>query len=115
MLLPYANTASFQLFCEQLAQELTQPTLLVADRASFHRLGLTGRLRLVHLPTACPDLNPVERFFKEVRQRLANRVFSTLAEANVALEAVVKHYNEQPDRVVQLTLFPYLRNTQNLS
>ena len=115
MLLPYANTASFQLFCEQLAEELAQPTLLVADRASFHRAGLAQGLRLVHLPTACPDLNPVERFFKEVRQQLANRVFTTLGEACQAVEAVVKQYNEQPDRVVQLTLFPYLQNTQNLS
>jgi transposase len=115
MLLPYANTASFRLFCEQLSQELAQPSLLVADRASFHQPGSAGPLRLVHLPTACPDLNPVERFFKEVRRQLSNRVFGSLAQAYEAVERVVQTYNEQPHKVSQLTLFPYLQNTQNLS
>ena len=115
MLLPYANTASFRLFCEQLSQELAQPSLLVTDRASFHQLGPGGPLRLVHLPTACPDLNPVERFFKEVRRQLSNRVFGSLPQAYEAVEGVVQTYNEQPGRVSQLTLFPYLQNTQNLS
>ena len=119
MLLPYANKASFRLFCEQLSQELARPTLLIADRASFHQMAdqpaSCERLRLVHLPTACPELNPVERFFKEVRAGLSNRVFERLEDAYQAVESIVQRYNQQPESVSKLTLFPYLQNTQNLS
>ena len=115
MLLPYANTASFTQFWQQLATELTAPTLVVADRASFHRTVEGTLLELVHLPTACPDLNPVERFFKELRGRLSNRVFSSLEQAYQAVEQTVIAFNQQPETVMNLTLFPYIQNAQNLS
>ena len=115
MLLPYANRASFGLFWQQLEAELTGPTLLIADKASYHQGLPNSQLRLMRLPTASPELNPVERFFKELRSRLSNRVFENLAQAYEAVEGAVQEYNQHPQKVRDLTLFPYINNAQNLS
>ncbi len=113
MFLPALNRTCFQLFGQQLNQELTQPSLLVADRASAHQSKLlTGPyLSLVHLPTACPELNPVERFFEALRRQLKSRVFETLAQAQHCVELVLAAYFQNPERVVRLTAYPYIRNT----
>lgn len=113
MFLPALNRTCFQLFGQQLDQELTQPTLLVADRATGHQAKLLAdtHLELIHLPTACPELNPVERFFSELRRSLKSRVFETLAEAQHCVELVLAEYFQDPDRVVQLAAYPYIKNT----
>lgn len=113
MFLPALNRTCFQLFGQQLDQELRQPSLLVADRATAHQAKLlTGTcLSLVHLPTACPELNPVERFFEALRRQLKSRVFETLAQAQHCVELVLAAYFQNPERVVHLTAYPYIRNT----
>jgi transposase len=113
MFLPALNKACFRLFCQELAQELSQPTLLVVDRATAHQAGLMAGTQLVlaHLPTACPELNPVERFFEELRRQLKSRVFETLEQAQASVELILQTYFEEPDRVIELTAYPYIRNT----
>jgi len=61
--------------------------LLVLDRGSCHTakatLALAAALRitLAWLPTACPELNPVEALWRDGKQRVsANRVYSTVDE-----------------------------------
>lgn len=113
MFLPALNRACFQLFAQQLDQELTQPTLLVADRATAHQAKLLTdtRLILAHLPAACPELNPVERFFEELRRQMQSRVFESLLQAQYCVELVLASYFQNPERVVHLTAYPYIKNT----
>ena len=108
LFLPALNRTCFQLFAQQLDQELTQPTLLVADGATAHQATLLTdtRLILAHLPTACPELNPVERFFGELR-----RQFETLIQAQYCVELVLASYFQNPERVVHLTAYPHIKNT----
>ena len=115
MFLPTLNQACFQLFAQQMDQTLHQPTLLVADRATAHKASLLTdtHLLLAHLPTACPELNPVERFFKELRRQMACRVFETLEAAQDCVEAVLKMYFEQPGKVCRLAAYPYIVNTSS--
>ena len=117
MILPYMNKECFAHFVNALNEYQAKPALLIADRASTHQPALTNgtKLTLRHLPSACPELNPVERFFKELRGRLANRVFDSLEQAYKAVENVVRQFEQQPQVVSQLTLFPYIQNTQPLS
>jgi transposase len=113
MFLPALNKVCFQLFGQQLNQEVSQPTLLIADRATAHQAKLLTETHLVltHLPTACPELNPVERFFEELRRQLKSRVFDSLWEAQVCVERVLQIYLDSPERVIQLAAYPYIRNT----
>lgn len=72
-----------------------------------------SKLQLVKLPAACPELNPVERFFKEVRRQLKSRVFDTLELAQQAVEDAVEKVSESAQKVISLTCFPYIKNTSS--
>lgn len=113
MFLPYMNKECFSLFGQQFTQTVSAPTLVIADKASTHQSSLlaTTDLVLQHLPTACPELNPVERLFKELRRKLANRVFYSLQQAEQVLNRVLQELIEQPAKVISLTNFSYLNTT----
>jgi len=70
---------------------------------------------LVRLPAACPELNPVERFFLEVRRQLKRRVFETLQAAEQAVRQAVEMVGETAEKIIKLTCFPYLKTTSTCS
>lgn len=115
MLLPRLGKADFHVFLQQLELHLQEKgcrrTLLIGDGAAAHtaqdwrQYGLEWQ----RLPTACPELNPVERFFEELRKGTANRVFTDLAEIEQLLERLVQDYIRKPKKVKQLTLYPYMK------
>ena len=114
MLLPHLDKESFGIFLEELEFYLkknnTKPFLLIGDGAAAHTAQPWEHYELdwQRLPTACPELNPVERFFQEMRKWTANRVFDDIKQLEQLLESLVKEYMQQPEQVKQLTLFPYM-------
>lgn len=110
--LPRLDGVCFGWFIKQIQACLSSKSLFVADGATAHKADLFDgeKLRFVRLPAACPELNPVERFFKEVRKQLKSRVFETLA---LAQQAVKKAVEALTDKVVSITAFPYIKNTSN--
>ncbi|TXK29855.1 hypothetical protein FVR03_20255 [Pontibacter qinzhouensis] len=114
MLLPHLDKAGFGVFLRELELHLREkgagPVLLIGDGAAAHtaqpweQYGLDWQ----RLPTACPELNPVERFFEELRKWTANQVFADLQQIEKLLESLVRGYMQQPEAVKQLTLFPYI-------
>ena len=60
------------------------------------------------LPAYSPELNPVERFFQELRRRIANRIFSSLQELEDALVEAINEYYEDTDKVRQLCGYPWI-------
>lgn len=110
--LPKLNSEQFGWFVEQVQACVDQPCLFIADGATAHKADLFDAKKLVfeRLPAACPELNPVERFFKEVRKQLKNKVFETLAQAQ---EAVQKAVESLTDHVISITAFPYIRDTSS--
>jgi transposase len=110
MFLPYMNKECFSLFNQQLAHTVEAPTLLIADKATTHQKNLLTDTCIVlhHLPTACPELNPVERVFKEIRRKLANRVFYSLQQAERVLSQFVQELINQPETIISLTAYNYI-------
>lgn len=115
MLLPQLNKAGFEVFLRELEGHLAEKglarVLLIGDGAAAHTAQAWSqyqRLDWQRLPTACPELNPVERFFEELRKGTANQVFENLQQVEQLLESLVKAYIQQPQAVKQLTLFPYI-------
>lgn len=110
--LPKLNRELFGWFVEQVQACVSQPCLFIADGATAHKRSLFDKEKLVfeRLPAACAELNPVERFFREVGKKLKNRVFETLAQARHMIQEVVESL---ADRVVSLTCFPYIKNTSS--
>ena len=114
MLLPHLDKEDFSIFLQQLELYLkkksTKPYLLIGDGAAAHTAQAWEQFELnwQRLPTACPELNPVERFFQEMRKGTANRIFDDIKQLEQLLESLVKEYMQQPKHVKQLTLFPYM-------
>lgn len=111
--LPKLNASCFTWFIGQVQDSLQKKCLFVADGATAHVRECFDehKLAFVQLPAACPELNPVERFFKEVRRGLKSRVFHTLQQAQESIRTVVEQLAEKAGRVISITCFPYLKNT----
>lgn len=83
LVLPYSNTACMNVFLQELSNRFAEDTIfLVCDGASWHRsnsLVIPDNIRLLFLPPATPEMNPVEQIWKEIRKRgFRNEIFSTL-------------------------------------
>lgn len=82
--------------------------MLIGDKATAHQPGLLpDPMDWQSLPTACPELNPVERFFEEMRKILANRVFENKYQVEECLSFWIKQYQKQPDQLSRLTNFSW--------
>lgn len=66
---------------------------------------------LQKLPAASPELNPVERFFQELRRKRAFNIFESLQQAQVIVEKELQFFLQNPKIVSSITKFPYLSNT----
>jgi len=121
LLLPDMTKESFCIFTTHFARHLdelygTETTkrkqvLLIGDGAGAHqeKLCLERGFAFQKLPPACPELNPVERFFEELRKELANRVFESIEEVEDYLTMILQQYYHNPQRIIQLTQYPYIR------
>ena len=83
LVLPYSNTVCMNLFLAELAKAYPDDViLLVCDGASWHttkRLEIPENIRLLFLPPATPEMNPIEQIWKEIRKRgFRNEIFQTL-------------------------------------
>ncbi len=79
---PDVNASITKIFLEALVEEYKNfHIVMVWDNAPFHRkkeLHEIDGLTPVYLPSYSPELNPVERFYGEVRKSTANRLFKDI-------------------------------------
>lgn len=79
---PYANHHAMEVHLEQISKNAGKGrhVVLILDRAGWHttkRLKSFANISLLPLPSASPELNPVEQVWHWVRENhLANRCFS---------------------------------------
>src|SRR4051812_12637250 len=97
-------------FSDQLAPKVH--AVLILDQAGWHderALRVPGNVMLLPLPTASPELNPVERIWLYLRERyLSHRV---LADYDAILTATCRAWNgllAEKGRLAFLTADPYL-------
>jgi putative transposase len=111
--LPALNTQGFQLFLDHFTA--TDPTsfhLLLLDNGAFHKaraLQLPPNLGLLFFPPYTPELNPIERLWRDLKDWLAQYQPASLRQLSVLLGKRLKHYSAATLR--SLTGFPYLLKT----
>lgn len=80
--LPYLKAEGFQLFLDAFAQAFTDSLNLVRlDNRGAHtaqRLMIPANVRLVFLPPYGPELNPIERVWRDLKDDLAGQQFPNL-------------------------------------
>lgn len=83
LILPYSNTDCMNLFLRELSAAYPNDfILIVCDGAAWHNakaLVIPANIRLLFLPPATPEMNPIEQIWKEIRKRgFRNEIFSSL-------------------------------------
>jgi hypothetical protein len=72
---PYLNAETFQLFVEAFAETFPDSVnLLLLDHRGAHtaqRMRWPENVRCVWLPPDCPELNPIERLWRDLQDDLA--------------------------------------------
>jgi transposase len=108
--LPLLNTQGFQLFLEHFAG--TDPAtfhLLRLDNGAFHKaqaLRLPPNIGLVFFPPYPPELNPIERLWRDLKAWLAHYQPTSLPQLSKVLGARLTHYT--PAALRSLRGFHYL-------
>lgn len=111
LILPALTVESLTIFVAEFRAwlaangEAEAETMLVLDGAGAHRSERIsyGGIDKQLLPPYSPELNPVERFFQELRRALKNQVYESYEAVEQAVEALFKRYLAQPEAVKKLT------------
>lgn len=85
--------------------------VVIWDRAPFHKkksLEDIEGISILPLPSYSPQLNPVERFFEELRKTTANRIFANLKEQTNMIEQALNRYVNDSEAVQRLTAYPWI-------
>lgn len=108
--LPTLNTHGFQLFLDHFAA--TDPAsfhLLLLDNGAFHKaqaLRLPPNIGLLFFPPYSPELNPIERLWRDLKDWLASSFPTSLDELSDLLCTRLREYSAATLR--SLTGFHYL-------
>jgi putative transposase len=83
LIMPYCNTDCMNVFLQKLAHAYPNDRIiLVCDGAAWHKakaLAIPENIRLIFLPPATPEMNPIEQIWKEIRKSgFRNEIFPTL-------------------------------------
>jgi hypothetical protein len=113
--LPWLNTALFQLWVDHFAQAFPQSfNLLVLDNGAFHTTKAVrwpANVAPVFLPPYSPQLNPLERLWRDLKDQDADHVSKTLDELSEAVGHMLQSYSQAALRA--LTGFPYFVRAVN--
>lgn len=108
--LPTLNAVHFQLFLDHFASaDPTAFQLLLLDNGAFHKahaLRLPANIGLLFFPPYTPELNPIERLWRDLKDWLASYHPTTLEELATLLSTRLQQYT--PAAFRSLTGFPYL-------
>jgi transposase len=90
LFLPWVNTEMMNLYLQHMKVESPdQRILLIMDQAGWHRssdLQIPAGIDIVFLPPYSPELNPVERYWKALKQAVVhNRLYEKLDDMMFAL------------------------------
>jgi hypothetical protein len=107
--LPLLNSAMFQLWLDDFAQTFaTSFNILVLDNGAFHTakaLRWPPNVATVPFPPHSPELNPMERLWRDLKDQLADTVAKTLDALSDTVCHLIQNY--APAVLKSLTSFAY--------
>jgi len=107
-------------FLEQVGRSAPQAMhIVIQDGAGFHLAEgapeLPANVRVITLPPYSPELNPVERLWDVIKDRICNRVWENLEALTAAINVVLAEYWTSPRQVRSLIGEGWLLDTANAS
>ena len=107
--LPYLNSRAFQVWLEGFAAAFPHSlNMLVLDNGAGHKATAVrwpANVVPVFLPPYSPELNPMERLWRDLKDKLADIPVKTIAALSDALCSIIQHYSHAT--LQSLTSFAY--------
>lgn len=107
---PHVNTLYFEYMLQEFsANEPGTFKIILLDKAGYHRakaLKVPENIRLLYLPSSNPELNPVERFWQDMKGKVAFQNFKDEQELEDWIKATALSY--QNEQIASLTGFQYI-------
>ena len=108
-----ADTITTNAFLDELQKNYPDThNIIIWDNAPFHKpkiLHEKDNLTILPLPSYGQELNPVERFFGEMRKATANKIYTDINEIEQLLQAEVFKWINDKERMKKLTCWEYIR------
>jgi transposase len=113
--LPQLNSTNFQVFLDAFAAAYPDTlNLVVLDNSRCHtakRIRVPSNVQLVFLPPYSPELNPIERLWRDLKDALAWKHFIDLPAQQAYVGDLLCAYT--PETIQALTSYTYLVNAIN--
>ena len=113
--LPHLNTANFQIFLNELAHQYQDTlNLLLMDNGSYHKaksLVIPDNVVCLFLPPYSPELNPIERLWRDLKDRLAWVLVAQIEALEHHVETLIRQYSKAA--IQSLTSYPYFIHAVN--
>jgi hypothetical protein len=113
--LPLLNSAMFQLWLDDFAQTLAASfNILVLDNGAFHTakgLRWPANVAAVPLPPYSPELNPIERLWRDLKDQVADTVSKNLDALSDTVCRLLQNYSHAG--LKSLTGFAYFVQAVN--
>ena len=94
--LPYLNSLPFQLWVEGFGEALPDSyNLVVLDNGAFHKAKAVqwpSHVVPLFLPPYSPELNPIERLWRDLKDQLADLDSRTIEEWSDAVCTIIQRY-----------------------
>lgn len=108
--MPGLNGATFQVFLDEFAKlDETSYHLLVVDNATAHttaKLKVPNNVGFLFIPAASPELNPIERFWRELKDWLSEYEPKLLNQLSELITMGLNSFTKE--RMSSITSYQYL-------
>jgi transposase len=114
--LPYLNSDMFQIFIDEFSKKYGDTiNIMVVDNGRYHiarALEIPRNVEFVFLPPYSPELNPIERLWQFIKDKLASvGVFKNLEEVQKKVEDILSRLTSS--EVQSITGYQYIMNVIN--
>jgi hypothetical protein len=110
--LPKCNTDCFQLYLDEFSQcQCDEFKIVFLDNGAFHKskdLKIPPNIQLVFIPPYSPELNPAEKMWRYLKDKIANQIFKTLDDLSEHLASIIVNINSET--IKSITAFDYYIN-----
>lgn len=107
---PSLDSEGFQEFLDGFSTRFSESlNVLILDNGRFHKakdLSVPENVRLVFLPPYSPELNPVERFWQDLKDHVAFHLHRTLSALKQRVRGKLASYTDEA--IASLTGYEYL-------
>lgn len=102
----------FEAFLREFSKEYPNTlNIIVLDNASAHttsKINIPENIKLVFQPPYTPEVNPVERLWQYIKDKIAWNIFQDLEALRNKVYDILNSLKE--DTIMSISLYPYITN-----